>query len=185
MRTLTPVKGVLTAAACAMALLPAGAAQAGDSAGPTSSSAGNVTASTADPRMAPADSDEEEASSRMAHPRHVCSDAHQIGSTGHIKYRGHIAASVKQFYSKKCNRNYGYLYIWKSFRKHHPRYSINIAVYDFKTKKLVGLRRLDHTSVKSLWSYPANTVRHCTAARGALKVPGDNKQYHAYSSKRC
>ncbi|MBO8198741.1 hypothetical protein ACFW4X_07035 [Streptomyces smyrnaeus] len=178
MRTLSPVKGVLVTAACAMAMLPAGAAQAGDGAGlsPTSARAGEATATTAAP--------EEDAASRDSRAARMCSDAYQIGSTGYIKRKGYTIASVKQFYSPRCHRNYGYLYVWKGFRQHHKKYATNVGVYDFHAKKLLGLRVWRNTSAASFWSYPTNTVHHCTAARGAVTVPGEHKHY-AYSSKRC
>ncbi|CAL9439082.1 hypothetical protein ACH4LN_18865 [Streptomyces albus] len=177
MRTLSPVKGALVAAACAMALLPAGAAQAGDS------TAGPAADSGASP-MNVQDSDDNPYGEAAERAR-VCNDAYQIGKTGYIVRKGQRIGSVKQFYSPRCNRNYGYLYVWKSFRQKHRYYSTNIAVYDFNTKKLVGLRVWNRTSQASFWSYPANTVRHCTAARGVIRAPGDVKQNFAYSSKRC
>ncbi|WP_369204069.1 hypothetical protein [Streptomyces sp. PU-14G] len=177
MRTLPPVKGALVAAACALALLPAGAAQAGSGPAPAPGGDRGATAMNAAPESSPF-----EDSARQAR---VCADAYQIGSTGHIKRKGHVIASVKQFYSPRCKRNYGYLYVWKSFRQKHPHWSTNIAVYDFKTHKLVGLRSWNRTKAASFWSYPADTVRHCTAARGVVRAPGDSKQNFAYSSKRC
>ncbi|WP_431981679.1 hypothetical protein [Streptomyces qinglanensis] len=181
----SPVKGALTAAACAMALLPAGAAQADVTApAPTEARAGEATATAGAPESAPAADEAGMSADRSAMAAHMCSDAYQIGSTGYIKRKGYTIGSVKQFYSKKCNRNYGYLWVWKSFRDHHRNYATNVGVYDFHAKKLVGLRIWRHTSAAEFWSYPADTVRHCTAARGAVTVPGESKNY-AYSSKRC
>lgn len=177
MRTLPPVKGALVAAACALALLPAGAAQAGSGPAPAPGSDRAQTSMS----EAPEDSPFKDA----ARQARVCTDAYQIGSTGYVKRKGETIASVKQFYSPRCNRNYGYLYVWESFRKKHPHWSTNIAVYDFRTKKLVGLRTWDRTSQESFWSHPADTVRHCTAARGVVRAPGDTAQHFAYSSKRC
>ncbi|NSC21605.1 hypothetical protein FM076_10470 [Streptomyces albus subsp. chlorinus] len=184
MRTLSPVKGALVTAACAMALLPAGAAQAGSNPAPApEADRGAMSTAMADQDGSMADQDGSmDEDSLRALP---CNDAYQIGSTGHIKRKGQVIASVKQFYSPRCKRNYGYLYVWKSFRQNHKNYATNIAVYDFNTKKLVGLRVWNRTSAASFWSYPANTVRHCTAARGAVRAMGDSKQSYAYSSKRC
>ncbi|MBO8184448.1 hypothetical protein [Streptomyces spirodelae] len=179
MRNFSPAKGLVATAACAMMLVPAGAAQAGGGApapAPASSTAGEVTAGNTSP--------EAETASPMTRAAHVCKDAYQIGSTGYIKRKGYTIGSVKQFYSPRCHRNYGYLYVWKGFRKHHRHYTTTVGVYDFNVKKLLGLRIFRNTSASSFWSYPTNTVRHCTAARGSITVPGEQKHY-AYSSKRC
>lgn len=175
MRTSLPSKGGLITAACALALLPAGVASAGD--GPPSSSHREVAHTQATPEGNPA--------SRAAQAAGVCNDAHQIGKTGYIKRKGQVIASVKQFYSKNCHRNYGYLWVWKSFRDQHPRYAANIAVNNFNSNELVGLRSWNNTNVQEFWSYPADTVRFCTAARGSVRAPGDTAQNFAYSSKRC
>ncbi|GAA2596153.1 hypothetical protein [Streptomyces axinellae] len=175
MRTPVSSKGGLVAAACALALLPAGAASAGEAPAPAGHR--QLMHSQATPDGNP--------SSRAAQAAGVCNDAYQIGKTGHIKRNGQIIGSVKQFYSKNCHRNYGYLWVWKSFRDKHRDYSTNIAVHDFRTNELVGLRSWSKTHQQEFWSYPADTVRHCTAARGVIRAPGDSNQNYAYSSKVC
>ncbi|MDJ1130524.1 hypothetical protein [Streptomyces iconiensis] len=175
MRTSLSSVGALVAAACALAVLPTGAAQAGD--GPPPKDHAQVTHTRATPEGNP--------SSRAAQAAGVCNDAYQIGKTGYIKWRGHTAASVKQFYSPNCHRNYAYMYKWASFHRAHPRMYANVAVHKVRTSELVGLRTWHNTTKRSFWSNPADTVRHCTTARGALRVPGDTKQSFAHSSVRC
>jgi hypothetical protein len=175
MRTTVSSKGALVAAACVLALLPTGAANAGDDPPPPGHR--ELANAEATPAGNP--------SSRGAQAAGVCNDAYQIGKTGHIKRKGQIIASVKQFYSKNCNRNYGYLWVWKSFHDKFRSYSTNIAVNNFRTNELVGLRSWSMTHQQEFWSYPADTVRYCTAARGAVRAPGDQQQNYAYSEKRC
>lgn len=175
MRTSLSSLGALAAAACAVAVLPVGAAHAGDGPPPKNHTEAQHTRATAEGNPA----------SRAAQAAGVCNDAYQIGDTRYVKRGGQIAASVKQFYSKNCNRNYGYMYKWESFHKKHPVISANIGVFNFRTQELVGLRSWSSTRARTFWSNPADTVRDCTAARGALRVPGDAKQSFAYSSKRC
>ncbi|MFI8851849.1 hypothetical protein [Streptomyces sp. 891-h] len=176
MRNFSPTKGLIATAACAMMLVPAGAAQAGSAQAPTSAKAGQVTAGTAS-------SQSTQASPTMRVAR-VCSDAHQIGPTAYIKRKGYTIGSVRQWYSPRCNRNYGSLYVWKGFRNHVRHYTTTIGIYDFNVRKLVGLRIFRNTSASTFWSYPTATVRHCTSARGSIEVPGEQKHY-VYTSKRC
>ncbi|WP_326690529.1 MULTISPECIES: hypothetical protein [unclassified Streptomyces] len=175
MRTTVSSKGGLVAAACLLALLPTGAANAGDA--PPPAGHRELAKTEAMPEGNP--------SSHAAQAAGVCNDAYQIGKTGHIERKGEIIASVKQFYSKNCHRNYGYLWVWESFRAKHRSYSANIAVHDFRTNELVGLRSWSGTHQQEFWSYPADTVRDCTAARGVVRAPGDQNQNFAYSSKVC
>lgn len=166
--------GALTAAACAVAVLPVGTAHAGD--GPPPKNHTEIQHTRATPEGNP--------SSRAAQAAGVCNDAYQIGKTGYIKWKGMTAASVKQFYSPNCNRNYSYMYKWKQFHDVQPKISANVAIYKVKTAELVGLRSWVNTTARSFWSNPADTVRFCTTARGAFRVPGDSTQYFAHSSKR-
>ncbi|GEB51093.1 MULTISPECIES: hypothetical protein [Streptomyces] len=177
MRISLSSKAVVAAAACAVAVLPAGAASAGD--GPKPQQDEKATT------MSTAPAPEGNPHSRTAQASGVCSDAYQIGNKRYIKRKGQVIGTVRQFYSPSCNRNYGYLWVWQSFRNTHKNYATNIAVYDFNTKKLVGLRQWHRTNAQEFWSGPAATVRHCTAARGMIKARYDSKQSFAYSSKRC
>lgn len=120
-----------------------------------------------------------------------CSSAAQIGSTGHVKYRGNNIASVKQFAG--CGRNYGYVYTWESFRAAQAAegrgWSLQVGVLtyssasDRESNAIKGGNSTQY-SLKELWGKPANTLNDCTTGYGMVSIQmGDN--YTAESSRRC
>jgi len=115
----------------------------------------------------------------------VCSDAYQIGATSYINRGGAHAASVKQFYSPKCDRNYGYLWVWQSFRDKVKDYDVGTGIYSYSRDEIVGDKWWKATNVQEFWSAPAATVDECTSAIGALRAPGDPVAGQAASPKRC
>ncbi len=113
-----------------------------------------------------------------------CSDAYQIGRTGYIYYGKAIAASVKQFYSPSCRQNWGYVWVWESFRDRDIPYDVGVAVYSYTTGQQYGNKYTANTRRAAFWSGAANTVTHCTSGYGFMLI--DNKiDAEGYSSKRC
>lgn len=55
-----------------------------------------------------------------AAPAASCSDRYQVGSTTVLSVDGQSALSIKQYWSPECQENYGYAYVWQSFRDSHP-----------------------------------------------------------------
>ncbi|MFF2844888.1 hypothetical protein ACFVT5_00980 [Streptomyces sp. NPDC058001] len=174
MRARTPF---IAAAACAFALIPATTALAGTgpAPAPTKKAATQSTAASeaGNPRTA------------KAAAAGVCSDAYQIGTTVYINRGGAHAASVKQFYSPRCDRNYGYLWVWQSFRDKTKDYDVSVGVYSYSRDQVVGQDWWNATNGQEFWSLPAATVKECTAAIGTLRAPGDPVPGQAVTSKRC
>jgi hypothetical protein len=104
----------------------------------------------------------------MAETNPACpSGVTKIGTTGYIKVGGATFASVKQF--KGCGKNWGYLYVWESWRNSHSgTWDICVGVADesFTPPRLAdwncsyGSRRVE------LWSRGADTLQVCTHAYG-------------------
>ncbi|WP_369247811.1 hypothetical protein [Streptomyces sp. R41] len=119
-----------------------------------------------------------------------CSDAYQIGSTGYITVDGATAASVKQYYSPSCNKNYGYVYVWQSFRSAHAHWFVSASVST--TSDHISHASQGDWDVTEIWSGAASTVGVCTAGYGFLDVTnssgsssdGDH-QGTGQSSTRC
>ncbi|GAA2596146.1 hypothetical protein [Streptomyces axinellae] len=177
MRSTRYAKGALVAATCALVLAPAGAAYAGSgpATGPSSKTLTRTTAPS--PEGNPA--------SKVAKAAGVCDDAVAIGTTGLIKRNGTTIASVKQFYSKKCKTNYGYVWVWESFRKTAKPYDVTTGVYDYTGDKTVGKTAWKATTKQEFWSEQANTVDHCTSGVGTLRPAGAPQALQAFSQKRC
>jgi hypothetical protein len=112
-----------------------------------------------------------------------CPDAHRIGDTGYIYYQGDIVASVKQFYSASCRQNWGYVWVWESFRKRGVPYEVGVAVFSFTRGQQYG-NKYSRTRGAGFWSGAADTRTHCTAAYGYLLV-NSVLEAEGYSSKRC
>jgi len=168
----------LAALACAFALVPAGTAAAGSgpAPGPKASLAQRSTAPSASGNPL----------SVRAQAAGVCSDAYQIGSTGYIYRSGAKIASVKQFYSPDCNRNYGYLWVWDAYRNSTGNdYDISVGVYTYQHDQVVGEKSWVNTRGQEFWSNGADTVAQCTAGVGSLRASGDPLAGQAASSKRC
>ena len=92
-----------------------------------------------------------------------CSSTVQIGSTGYVVISGQTFASVKQFVG--CGLNWGYLYVWQSWRNTHSGWVPCAAVTDVTTGATDGLH-CGGTNQIEIWSYGTNTVSDCTVAQG-------------------
>ncbi|WP_089951132.1 hypothetical protein [Lentzea xinjiangensis] len=116
-----------------------------------------------------------------------CASAAQIGSTGHVKWRGDTIASVKQFAG--CGSNYSYVYVWESFRAtgRHWITQTAIAVYSSSSDSTPDSYKGGNSNQfdpVELWGKPADTLSKCTAAYGMVSVQQDDN-FIAYSTKRC
>lgn len=119
-----------------------------------------------------------------------CSDAYQIGSTGYITVDGATAASVKQYYSPSCKKNYGYVYVWQSFRSAHSHWFVSAGVST--TSDHINHASQGDWDVTEIWSGAASTASQCTAGYGFLDVTNSSGSssdgYHqgtGQSSTRC
>jgi hypothetical protein len=112
-----------------------------------------------------------------------CSSTVQIGSTAYIKFQGQEIASVKQF--KGCNKNWGYIYVWESFRKRGLDWYLLAAVNVNPGPRNVfqgGTTNID--SATELWSTGTDTLSECTAGYGLISVIGYD-HYSAFTDTRC
>lgn len=115
----------------------------------------------------------------------VCDDAYQVGATAYIDRAGAHAASVKQFYSPDCNRNYSYVWVWQSFRDKVKDYDVSAGVYSYASDKVTGQAAWNATNNQEFWSLPADTVKDCTAAIGTLRAPGTPLPSQTATAKAC
>ncbi|MDJ1138245.1 hypothetical protein [Streptomyces iconiensis] len=156
-------KGACMAATAALALFPAaGAASA------SSSSGGTLLpnpARQAAPLEAPAPAGQ-------AAP---CRDLYQIGKTAYLKRNGKAIASVKHFYSPRCKRDYGYLWVWRSYTA--PRYKACVGLWDAQAGKILGQHC--RNNVRMLWSYPVANKGHRLVARASIREYKAGPQTHA------
>ena len=173
------LKIATAALACAFALIPAGVATAGTGPAPA------PTARTTTAAASTAPSADGNPSSLRARAAGVCADAYQIGSTGYITRAGKTVASVKQFYSPSCARNYGYVWVWQSFRDAVGDYDVTSAVYSYSQDEVLGKRSWTNTTAQEFWSNGTSTVSECTAGSGTVRAAGDPAPVGGYSSKRC
>lgn len=93
-----------------------------------------------------------------------CSSAVQIGNTAYVTVGGKTAASVKQY--KGCGKNFGYTYVWQSYRSTHSGWNVCAAVVNRDDMTINGLRC--GIGVKDVWSYGTNTLSTCTRALGGF-----------------
>ncbi|HZG03088.1 MAG TPA: hypothetical protein VE546_05855 [Streptomyces sp.] len=170
-------KRAVTAVACALVLASAGAAHAGSGPAPAPSQRGE--------RQSTAPSAAGNPASARAQAGGVCADAYQIGTTGYVYRSGERIASVKQFYSPSCQENYGYLWVWDSFRQTAGDYDVSVAVYSYSRDEVLGQESWTNSTVREFWSAGTDTVAECTAAVGAVRKAGDPLPDQAASSKRC
>ncbi|WP_030607046.1 hypothetical protein [Streptomyces sclerotialus] len=170
-------KRALIGLTCVFALVPAGSAMAGTGPAP------------APPERSVAKSTAPSAAgnpvSARAKAAGVCSDAYAIGETGYIVRQGVKIASVKQFYSPKCRQNYGYLWVWDSFRATAGDYDVSTAVYSYSQDEILGTRAWTNNNDQEFWSNGTDTVNDCTAGVGSLRKAGDPVSAQAAGSKRC
>ncbi|KAF4407489.1 hypothetical protein GCU69_19520 [Streptomyces lycii] len=172
-------KRALVGLTCAFAMIPAGVAVAGSGPAPKPSERANSQAKSTAPSAAgnPA--------SKMAQTAGVCDDAYQIGKTAYIKRGTATVASVKQFYSPECGENYGYLWVWDSFRDTAGDYDVKVGIYSYSQDEILGERSWTNSTQQEFWSDPTATVTECTAAVGAVRKAGDPLFNQAASDKRC
>ena len=110
-----------------------------------------------------------------------CAGSVQIGSTGYITVNGVTAASVKQF--KGCNQNYGYVYVWDSFRASHSKYEICASVR-VTGEARQGVQCSDpRTNTREKWSLGTSTLSECTRGDGTLSF--GSTEVSGRSSERC
>ncbi|MFJ9588218.1 hypothetical protein [Streptomyces acidicola] len=173
------LKTAAVALSCAFALIPAGIASAGTGPAPAPGSPATKAATSTAPSPAgnPA--------STRAHAAGVCTDAYQIGTTGYVTRSGKTIASVKQFYSPSCAENYGYVWVWQSFRDIAGDYDVTAAVYSYSRDEILGKRSWTNTTAQEFWSNGTSTVTECTAATGSVRAAGDPASVSGHSNKRC
>ncbi|MET9729399.1 hypothetical protein ABZZ79_01660 [Streptomyces sp. NPDC006458] len=107
-----------------------------------------------------------------------CSDAHQIGNTAYITTSsGETAASVKQYYG--CNKNFGYVYVWQSFRDTHSSWRIFTWI---NTTPGTYLGLMSTTGIE-VWSNGTATAQMCTRAGGLIEF--GSYSFQAYTDTRC
>jgi len=94
-----------------------------------------------------------------------CSSVTQIGATAYVKHGSATIASVKQF--KGCGKNWGYIYVWDSWRANHrdyiPTAAIQVRGAEFPTGDKQGAR-----GQQEVWSYGTDTLDKCTRGWGDL-----------------
>ncbi|MBA0049944.1 hypothetical protein E0L36_03225 [Streptomyces sp. AJS327] len=176
MRSMRYTKGAVVAAACAALLVPAGAAYAGS---------GETAAPSDRAAKSAAPSPEGNPSSKLAQEAGVCDDATEIGERGLITKDGKTIASVKQFYSKECQENYGYLWVWEDFRDGAEPYDVSVGVYSDEDDTVHGKRSWKATDRQEFWSSGSDTVADCTSGFGELRPAGDPQTHQASSETRC
>jgi hypothetical protein len=88
----------------------------------------------------------------------------QMGATKYIKSGSATIASVKQF--KGCGKNWGYIYVWDSWRANHKTYSIFAGVAVRGAEFPAGWNRAENK--QELWSYGADTLTKCTKGYGSI-----------------
>ena len=109
-----------------------------------------------------------------------CTTAEQIGGTGYLKIGSATFASVKQFAG--CGRNWGYAYVWKSWRDAHPAWTVCAAVLAGSPGDVQGLRC--GTGRTEIWSYGTATLDQCTRAIVTPRPPADGVPV-GYTDQRC
>ncbi len=102
--------------------------------------------------------------SAQAETNPSCSGVTQIGATKYIKSGSATIASVKQF--KGCNKNWGYIYVWDSWRANHRTYSIFAGVQIRGAEFPSGYNRAENK--QELWSYGTDTLSKCTKGYGSI-----------------
>jgi hypothetical protein len=171
--------GIVMATVAALAV-GAGTAHAGTGPAPRSSSAKHTVTRSATPSAAgnPA--------SVRAQAAGICSDAYQIGATTYMggDAAGNPLVSLKQFYSPKCQRNYGYMWVWQSFRTADPDpYVVQIGVYDQNLNKVLGQVTVQNTRQQEFWSQGTATVKDCTRADGNFE--STYMSVYTQTARRC
>jgi hypothetical protein len=105
----------------------------------------------------------------------------KIGTTGYVKIGDAMFASVKQF--KGCGLNWGYIYVWKSWRDTHSRWDMCIGIRDAE-HVVIGLVCAVNSARAELWSEGTATLQECTSAVGWYGT-GTNLISGGSSSRVC
>ncbi|MFS8098747.1 hypothetical protein LFM09_16575 [Lentzea alba] len=103
----------------------------------------------------------------------------QIGATKYIKSGSRTIASVKQFVG--CNKNWGYIYVWDSWRADHKRYSIFAGVQVRGAEFPSGYTRAENK--QALWSEGTKTLDKCTKGYGSIQA--ENYGGGVETEERC
>jgi hypothetical protein len=93
-----------------------------------------------------------------------CGPVTQIGSTAYITSGGTNIGSVKQF--KGCGKNWGYVYVWDSWRANHRTYRLYAGVQVRGAEFPSGYNSVENK--QELWSYGTDTLDKCTKGYGSI-----------------
>ncbi len=93
-----------------------------------------------------------------------CGSLTQMGATKYLKSGSRTIASVKQF--KGCGKNWGYTYVWDSWRADHHEYYIYAGVQVRGAEFPSGYNG-EHNK-QEVWSYGTDTLDKCTKGYGAI-----------------
>lgn len=93
-----------------------------------------------------------------------CGSLTQIGATKYLKNGSATMASVKQF--KGCNKNWGYVYVWDSWRANHRTYRLYAGVQVRGAEFPSGYNSVENK--QELWSYGTDTLDKCTKGYGSI-----------------
>jgi hypothetical protein len=93
-----------------------------------------------------------------------CSSVTQIGGTAYLKSGSTTIASVKQF--KGCGKNWGYVYVWDSWRANHRTYRLYAGVQVRGGEFPIGYNSVENK--QELWSYGTDTLDKCTKGYGSI-----------------
>ncbi|QIQ06743.1 hypothetical protein HA039_06705 [Streptomyces liangshanensis] len=170
---------VATVAGATMSLLGTGVASAGVGPGATPQQR------TANAAAGTAGTEAGNPLSAVATAAGVCADAAQIGTTEYIYRDTETIASVKQFYSPSCDKNYGYVWAWKSFLDQNVNFTLTVGVWAYERSALVGKRVVFDTHAQEFWSAAADTADECTSADGTISIPDYPVPLSTRTSKRC
>lgn len=114
-----------------------------------------------------------------------CSDAYQVGTTAYARWHGIIAFSVKQFYSPKCHRVYGYAYPWLQFRVRKVHYDVGVAAFDVTHDAIDGARTfLGGAGGPDFWSSPV-PVPAGTCSEGLTHVFFADNETDTFTTAWC
>ena len=105
----------------------------------------------------------------------------QIGSTKYLKHGSETVASLKQF--KGCNKNWGYTYVWDSWKsKHGSKFRASAGIYTRTSEGPLGYSGPGEGGQEA-WSNGSNTLSVCT--RGYGSVISASYSYSGLTEERC
>ena len=102
-----------------------------------------------------------------------CSDGYQVGATKTINLNGVTAASIKQYWSPNCQKNWAYIYVWQQFIDSlgsNQSWSFSVALEKQSGTRLGSVS--GSAPAREKFSTPKSTGGVCTAAWGKLSVTG-------------